>query len=404
MIVSAPFSSTTAPVRVGGGARGAQPIRPGGAEHARELAGMRRQHRGAAQCIGVAGEGGEHVGVRHHAAARRDQQRGNAARAASAPRPGPHTQTWRRASCSSSASGASLTSRPGDAGAIDIAAAARGDRHHAGAGAPRGIGGQPRRAGHGGAAHHGDMAARIFVRLAPGSRQRPQLRQVGETWRASPVSARRRAARYRPARSRRTVPRPGSSNVPRLQAEERHGQRRLRRKATHGTSRAVQPARAHRRQPHAGPHADASATTPSTSRARPAPNTASITSSARAASPASNGADRTTPMRRGIGRVRSGARWSQRSQRNRPTLLLQQPRRDVAVAAIVARPASTSVRHGRNLCWMARATARPAFAISVGPGTPSAGEAASARAISSGLSSSDRPASERSQSGSNVTR
>ena len=53
---------------------------------------------------------------------------------------------------------------------------------------------------------------------------------------------------------------------------------------------------------------------------------------------------------------------------------------------------------------MARATARPAFAISVGPGTPSAGEAASARAISSGVSSSGRPASERNQLGSNATR
>ena len=77
---------------------------------------------------------------------------------------------------------------------------------------------------------------------------------------------------------------------------------------------------------------------PSTSRARPAPNTASITSSARAALRRRERRGRAMPMRRGSRRVGAGARRRQRGQRDRPALLLQQPRGHVAVAAIVARP------------------------------------------------------------------
>ena len=43
------------------------------------------------------------------------------------------------------------------------------------------------------------------------------------------------------------------------------------------------------------------------------------------------------------------------------------------------------MRHGRKRAWTARATARPAFAISSGPGIPRPGDAASACAISCGV-------------------
>ncbi len=88
---------------------------------------------------------------------------GNTVRASSGPKPGPQTQTLRRSSCSSVAMSASLTSSPGSPDAIGLGGAARGDRHHAGAGAPGGFGGKPGGAGHGGAADDGDVAAGVFV-------------------------------------------------------------------------------------------------------------------------------------------------------------------------------------------------------------------------------------------------
>jgi hypothetical protein len=125
--------------------------------------------------------------------------------------------------------------------------------------------------------------------------------------------------------------------VPRLQSEERHGQHRLGRKATHGTSRAIQSAR----------YIDGNHTPGRTQRvsddavhvARQAGTEYGVDNQLGACRlPRVEWCGWTTPMRSGIGRVRSGARWSQRSQRNRPAFLLQQPRRDVAVAAIVAKP------------------------------------------------------------------
>ena len=93
----------------------------------------------------------------------------------------------------------------GRAGAIDVAARRGGDGHHAGAGAARRVGGQPRRAGHRRAAEHGDVAARIFVGVG---RQARAAARAPAGWRrcaAAPGPAPRRAGRYRPARSRRTA-------------------------------------------------------------------------------------------------------------------------------------------------------------------------------------------------------
>src|SRR6185437_4150164 len=64
-------------------------------------------------------------------------------------------------------------------------------------------------------------------------------------------------------------------------------------------------------------------------------------------------------------------------------------------------PHSTRTRQGRKRRRTARATARPAFSISTGPGAPSPGDSASARAISSGVSSSGRSARPRNHAASN---
>ena len=210
----------------------------------------------------------------------------------------------------------------------------------------------------------------------------------------SPISASTSLAAQFPARQQK---------VPRLQPEERHGQRGLRRKATHRAGRAIEPAR-HIHSNHTPRRAQ-----------RIGDDAIHVARQAGA----EHGVDHQLRARRLRRRERCG-----RTTPVRAASAASDPARGGASAAsatgqpscansraatypsppLLPGPASTSVRHGRNRCWMARATARPAFAISVGPGTPSAGEAASARAISSGVSSSDRPASERSQSGSNVTR
>ena len=124
--------------------------------------------------------------------------------------------------------------------------------------------------------------------------------------------------------------------MPRLQPEERHRQRCLRRKATHRAGSAIEPAR-HIHRNHTPRRAQ-----------RIGDDAIHVPRQAGT----EHGVDHqlrtcrlrrrewcgwTTPVRRGIGGIRAGARRSQRSQRNRPAFLLQQPRRDIAVAAIVAR-------------------------------------------------------------------
>ena len=64
----------------GGSTHGGYPIRAGVAECAGEFAGMRRENGGAAQCVRLAGKGGEHIGVSHHAAPSRQQHRQHGAR------------------------------------------------------------------------------------------------------------------------------------------------------------------------------------------------------------------------------------------------------------------------------------------------------------------------------------
>ena len=83
----------------------------------------------------------------------------------------------------------------------------------------------------------------------------------------------------------------------------------------------------------------------SRSRLSPAPNTASTTSSARAVY-GGEGDRGTIPPRARLSGVGTGSRWGQRGGRDRPTLLRQAPRHDVAVAAIVSGTAQND-RAGR---------------------------------------------------------
>ena len=73
---------------------------------------------------------------------------------------------------------------------------------------------------------------------------------------------------------------------------------------------------------------------------------------------------------------------AQRAHLHRPAALLQQPRRHIAVAAVVAGPAEHQGRLPRKRAQTASATAVPARSISVSPGVPAAIAAASAGAIS----------------------
>ncbi len=235
-------------------------------------------------------------------------------------------------------------------------------------------------------------------------RQAPQLRQVGEGIRARPA---RSAAPGKPISASTSLAAQLAARqqqMARLQAEERDGQHRLRGIAAHRAGGAVQPAR-HIHRDHA-PGGAQRVGDDAVHIARQAGAEHRVDHQVRA---------------RGLGRSERRA-WSV------PSAMRHRPRRSRRAAAPVRQPppaspsccssraatypsppllpgpASTSVRHGRNRCAYRRATARPAFAISVGTATPNAGDAASARAISSGVSNSGRPASACNQSGSNVTR
>ena len=335
MIVSAPFSSTTAPVRAAAARAAATPIGAGIAERTGKLARVRRQDGRSAQRLGLTGERGKHVGVSHHAAAGREQDRQGGAGCVR-PEPRPAHPDVAPLVLQQFGQRCVADQHAGRAGTIDVAAAGRRDGHQAGAAAPRRIGRQPRRSGHRRAADHRDVAARILVRLRPRRRQAPQLRQVGEGMSGGPAAAPLRAGRCRPARSRRTArvqaaadgPASGGRTSPsaspaarsraprrwRRRARSAHPpRRRAARRATCRRRCRRRRAPGRRRTPHRspGPRARASAGV--------------------------NGAHRSMPsaMRHRLRRSRSRGGASAATATGQP-VLLQQPRRHVAVAAVVA--------------------------------------------------------------------
>ena len=153
----------------------------------------------------------------------------------------------------------------------------------------------------------------------------------------SPISASTSA----PHRSR-----PGSSRWPGLQAEERHAQRRLRRIAAHLPRRAVQSARhihrhnASRCAQRVGDHARHIASQAGAEHR--------VDYQRRACRRLGREiAGRAMPPCGGASCIRTVPRRRKRGDRNRPALLRQQPRRDVAVTAVVAGTAQHQRAAGR---------------------------------------------------------
>ncbi len=287
-IVSAPFSSTTAPVRLAAALAADSRSGDGIAENPGKLPRMRRQHGSAPQPVRIAGERRKHVRVRRPQFVPPRSGREGRARASAAPRPGPQTQTTRRLSANSVGRSASLTSRPGSppryteadpraaivtmpAPARRAASAARreapvisappttvtcprvylcaslvsvGSRHSAG---QVGEGVRLDRRQH--AVRDADVGQLDLDRTGPGQEAEGGLASGG---RRSPSSRLERHGRE-PVRWRRPAP------------------------------------REHRQRRSAAPPAASRPPTPVTGRASPAPKTASTTRSARAASAAVNG-------------------------------------------------------------------------------------------------------------------
>ena len=243
MIVSAPFSSTTAPVRAAAARAGGDPIRAGAPNARANSPACGVSTAAPRKRLGLAGEGREHIGVRDDPATGRQQHRQRGA-CRIRPEPGPHTQTLRRSSSSSSASGASLTSTPGDAGAIDVAA--RRSPRCVTSPAP------PRRAASAASRAAPVMVAppttvtwprRILVRLrlrasagatAPaGWRSRSLAHRCSTAVGQADIGQHRLAAQLAPRQQQ----------MPGLEPEEGHRQRRLRRIAAHRAGGAIEPAR-----------------------------------------------------------------------------------------------------------------------------------------------------------------
>ena len=317
-----------------GGAASAIVARAGRTKHAGELAGVRRQHRGAAECLGRAREGGERVGVDHHTTPGPQQvwQRGPRRRRPQArathphipPRIGEqrvqrgvtHQQAWR-------------------AGSIDVAALGGGDRDQSGAGVTCGLRRKPCRAGHFGAADHGDMAARVFVAVVARPREGPELREIGEAARLYLLQHRFGQADVCQGQRAAQLP-AGQQQVAGLQAEESDRQRGLRRVAADCADGAVDaaghidgdhaPCRTQRLGDQSVDVAGQAGTEHRIDHEVGARRLGRV-----------EGQHRTMPAQRGRSGVGARARRRQRGRRHRPAPLRQQARGDIAVAAVVAR-------------------------------------------------------------------
>ena len=130
---------------------------------------------------------------------------------------------------------------------------------------------------------------------------------------------------------------------------------------------------------------------PSIGRASPAPNNASTTTSALARRSGMQRLDSTRPELRHRCRIRRQARRiAVEAEANRIAFVEQMARGDEAVAAIVAWAAqhADAARIGKEPATTSSATARPAFSMSMRPGTPPSMARRSACPISSAVSSS----------------
>ncbi len=180
------------------------------------------------------------------------------------------------------------------------------------------------------------MAARIFVRIGLGRRHVPKLRQVHE-------AARRHLLQNGPGHAdigEHDLAAPHAARqqeMPGLQPEERDRQFGLGRISAYRAGRAVEPARHIDR--HHAPGGTQRVGDDAVHIARKARAEHGIDHQRRALCLGWGKRRRwSVPSRSGIGRVGTRARWRQCRKRDRPAGLLQQPRRHIAVAAVVAWP------------------------------------------------------------------
>ena len=387
MMVSEPFSSTTAAGAQRRGPRGGQPVGAGIAEHAGELARMRGQHGGTAQTHPAAPA--KAVNASASATTARPAASSPAAIARAPSRPGRgRTPRWcGAASCSSTSSGRSSTMVPGSPLRYTSPPPRGRDRHHARPAPPRRQRRQPRRPGHRRTAEHGDMAAGVFVPGRSRDRQAPQRRPIVEG--VGPHRVEHRAGQSDIGQHQFAAQvAAGQQQVAGLAAEERHRHLGLRRIA-----------RAPARSPPSSPLGTSTATM-----RRAARNTSAT------------GHPRRAPARRRTPRRSPDPRAPPRPARTAPsgpaTTPQPPPHRPCAAAPAppprpaspCSLPAAAPPRSRRRHCCRvrtapapgtarirartARATARPAFSISHATGTPERHCRPSATAIWAGVSSS----------------